>query len=173
MRSFALVAVSLAALLSVRSAWADHTFACQRPPDREARVAVRDNVAVGWTQDQNSRTCTFSVDGAKAASPPANLILKGFNSLRNGAPVVNELRQKQVDNLAYAMLATAPVSDIPTEFRSALSQNANTLARCLANFFSEGRPPALEPTEGAAVTCRVAPQRPSSRATRRTTWKSP
>ena len=118
----------------------DVTFSCSDPPDKSARVAVVEGSTVNKTQDKNEKTCTFSVNGAKAESPSAEALLDGVNSFREGAPIVKELGRKVVENLAYAMLATAPVTEIPKDFAEFLRTNAEKVADCLQQFFKGGDP---------------------------------
>lgn len=142
MRNLIVLLTSLVWLAPSSGFGADRTISCANPPDKAARLAVRDTAAVSKTQDKTNGTCTFAVDGAKAASPSAELIRQGFNSLRDGAPLVKELAAKQVDHLAYAMLATAPVSEIPSEFRNLLMESSSQLSTCLSDFF-DGRDPSV------------------------------
>ena len=132
-------------------AFGDRTIPCSKPPDRGAKVAVRDGVAVNYTQNSREGTCTFAIDGAKAASPRAELILSGFNALRAGAPIVDELSKGSVDNLGYAMLASAPVEEIPNDFRDYLNGNSQQLAGCLRDFFQGKDPEVILNNKGGQV----------------------
>jgi hypothetical protein len=150
-------------LLAIPDVFArDVTFSCSDPPDRSARVAVVEGATVNKTQDKNEKRCTFSVNGAKAESPSATAIFDGVNSFRKGAPIIADLSRKSVDNLAYAMLVTAPVSEIPNDVRSFLTENAERLADCLQRFFSGSEPPnfTLSSSMGMSGYCRryEAPQ---------------
>ena len=118
----------------------DVTFSCSDPPDRLARLAIAEGPLVNRTQDRNEEKCTFSVNGAKADSPDAAAIFQGVNSFRDGAPIIGQLREGSIDNLAYVMLATAPVSEIPNEFRNFLEENADRLADCMYRFFQGSEP---------------------------------
>jgi hypothetical protein len=155
------IVIGASILMSSQVFARDVTFSCSDPPDRSARVAIAEGATVNKTQDRNEKRCSFSVNGAKADSPGAEALLEGVNSFRQGAPIVGELGKKSVDNLAYAMLATAPVSEIPKEFADFLQRNSGALADCVQGFFKGSDPNiTLTSTFGNSGYCRryEAPQ---------------
>lgn len=144
---FLVRAVGVLMIFGVHQALAkDVTFVCSDPPDKSARVAVVEGSTVNKTQDKNQKTCTFSVNGAKAESPNEQALLAGVNSFREGAPIIKELEKKAIENLAYAMLATAPVSDIPKDFGEFLRTNSKRLEDCLRQFLFDGANPSISLT---------------------------
>jgi hypothetical protein len=80
MRTVPASVVSLVFTLMAASARSDVTHSCANPPNRAARVAVKDNVAVGKTQDRNSGTCTFFKTALIERAVELANCLKGFFS---------------------------------------------------------------------------------------------
>jgi hypothetical protein len=64
----------------------DSTIPCRAPPDKVAFVAVREGSTVTTTQDKQNGSCTFSVNGAVATSPPANDVIRALNVFRSKPP---------------------------------------------------------------------------------------
>lgn len=138
--------MSIVALFFINSisAWAgDVTFTCADPPDKSAKLAIREGPLVNKFRNKDEDTCTFSVNGAKASSPAAELIKRGMNSFIKEGRVVRDLYDGNVENLAYVLLATAPVTEIPRDFQAFLRENTKTLGACLEQFFY-GESPSFE-----------------------------
>lgn len=128
-------------LISSTYSWAgDVIFSCSDPPDKLAKLAIREGALVNKFKDRSEKTCTFSVNGAKASSPDAKLIRRGMNSFMNGGSIVSDLYSGNIENLAYVLLSTAPVKEIPVNFQKFLLKNTKYLGPCLDQFFRGDNP---------------------------------
>ena len=131
-------------LINSTYGWAvDVTFSCSDPPDKSAKLAIREGPLVNKFKDRGEKTCTFSVNGAKASSPDAELIRRGMNSFMKDGRIVRGLYDGNIENLAYVLLATAPVKEIPSDLQRFLRENAKNIGTCLDQFF-HGDSPSFE-----------------------------
>src|SRR5271169_3051631 len=80
--SFVLLAVATLGPIVPASA-NDSTIPCNSPPDKGASVAVHPGTQVSTTQDYQSSTYTFAINGAVATSPPPQQVLNAVNSFRD------------------------------------------------------------------------------------------
>src|SRR5262249_37852956 len=84
-RLWGVATAALAVMLNATSAAQanDSTYSCSKPPDKAARVAVHPGSTVSFTQNNQDNTCTFSVNGAVATSPPPKLVIDALNVFRD------------------------------------------------------------------------------------------
>jgi hypothetical protein len=134
----------------------DVTISCKDPPDKSARIAVRKGTLVNTTKDKPEKRCTFSVEGARADSPPAERVIEGINSFRSGGRIETELKQGKIDNLAYALLASAPVKELPSDLGGVLRKDAALLGQCIGAFYSSDQERIEFPL--SAGVCRTLPE---------------
>ena len=134
----------------------DTTVSCNSPPDKGAAVAVHPGTQVSVTQDSQSGTCTFAINGAVATSPPAREVISALNLFRGQSR--GFLRDKDTAAFAIAalMAASSPVDDVPKDLVDALRNTAPTLMDCLSIFFEKRDLPSARPG-GGALSCRGIP----------------
>jgi hypothetical protein len=146
-----LLLVIFLSVISWRPSLAE-TYTCSEDViEEEAKLAVHRGNAVTITEDEDDKECYFSVNGAKVGSPTQERIFSGFNSIITGS-VAQELRRGNISSLAYALLASAPVTDIPRNMRNILRRHSRELSECLAVFLRGGMPREFR---ADSVQCRV------------------
>jgi hypothetical protein len=134
----------VAALSGARPALAnDTTISCKSPPKESASVAFHPGTQVTYTQDTQKGTCTFSVNGAVATSPPAEAVLSALNLFRGGKPPPFNDIKTMAPAIAALLAAPAPVDKVPDELVSLLTK-ADGLTRCLSEFFEKRVFPSVE-----------------------------
>ena len=118
----------------------DSVVSCASPPKKAASVAVHRGNQVSFTQDTQDNTCTFSVNGAVAKSPPPHLVLGAVNLFRNRALLFQKDPKETARAVAALLAAAAPVDDVPGDLTSILDGAVTKLMSCLNDFFeSDGR----------------------------------
>jgi len=143
--------LTAALLLATSSAQADSTIPCKGPPDAGSFVAVRAGAQVSTTQDTQRKTCTFSVNGAVATSPPPLQVLKALEQYRDGAM---PWRDKPWESMAALMAAAAPVDEVPRELVDTLHKYEGPLASCLVEFFGKRVLPTERSDYDKVFSCR-------------------
>jgi hypothetical protein len=131
----------------------DSTIPCDKPPDKGSRVAVHPGTQVSTAQDYQEGTCTFSINGAVATSPPAQQVIAALNMFRDPSRLL--LREPEMGQSAVAALlaAPAPVTEIPKDLTKILRDVGPQLERCLATFFGKNDLPTESSGDGA-FSCR-------------------
>jgi hypothetical protein len=137
----ALIATTACALLAFGTAQAnDSTIPCNLPPDAGASVAVHPGTQVSKTQNHQSKTCVFSINGATATSPPAQQVLDALNFFRDPSPRFVTEKEVIPGAIAALMAAPSPVKEIPKDLIDVLAKATDRLQQCLAEFFSNKLP---------------------------------
>jgi hypothetical protein len=142
----ATVLVCLAGLFVPLSALAnDTTIPCKSPPKEGASVAFHPGTQITYTQDRQNNTCTFSVNGAVATSPPANQVLDALNVFRGGGklPPFDDVKT-MASAIAALLAASAPVEKVPDELIGLIAKADKGLTRCLSEFFDKKVLPLVE-----------------------------
>ncbi|MBW7973553.1 hypothetical protein [Bradyrhizobium sp. BR 10289] len=125
----------------------DTTIPCAAPPDKGASVAVHPGSQVSKTQDRQSGTCVFSINGAVATSPPAQQVISAVNFLRDpDRPMLRDSKSLSY-SLATIMAASAPVNEVPNDLINLLSNSSERLTACVTKFFSSGGAGDTEPRD--------------------------
>lgn len=126
----------------------DTTVPCKSPPKESASVAVHAGTQVTHTQDTVNGTCTFSVNGAVATSPPAEKVLDALNLFRGAGkpPPLSDIKT-MAPAIAALLAAAAPVNEVPEELVKVFLKGAPGLTRCLSEFFEKRVLPSIEPKE--------------------------
>lgn len=150
--------VLLAALMGARPGLAnDTTIPCKSPPKESASVAVHAGTQVTFTQDKQNNTCTFSINGAVATSPPADQVIGALNVFRGaGKPPPLDDNKILAQAIAALLSAPAPVDTVPEELVLLLTKSA-ALTRCLSEFFYKGGLPSVDPKENRFACKGLAP----------------
>jgi len=104
--------------VSAKTYWCDAS-------KKDAAVGITDSAAVSITADRRNQECRFSVNGETVGSPPRELVIGAHNALRNGS-----LPDGKGDDLAYALLASSPLKEIPTQLRTALQAYSGEIQGC-------------------------------------------
>lgn len=97
---------------------------------KNAALAVSVNSAVSITADRSNEECRYSINGETVGSPPRPLVINAHNLLRK-SEMTKEINSGNVDPLAYALLASSPLQQIPEALRSILQKHAKNLEACL------------------------------------------
>jgi hypothetical protein len=113
----------------------DSTIPCNSPPEKGASVAVHAGTQVTTTQDQQEKTCTFSINGAVATSPPAQQVVSALNTFRDPTKRFLQDTGVAISALATLLVAPAPVPEVPTQVVQLLTNSKERLSRCL-DFFN-------------------------------------
>jgi len=123
----------------------DTTIPCKSPPKEGASVAFHPGTQVTYTQDRQNNTCTFSVNGAVATSPPAAQVLNALNLFRGGgkSPPFEDVKT-MASAIAALLAASAPVENVPEELLFRLTKADRGLAQCLKEFFDKKVLPSVE-----------------------------
>jgi hypothetical protein len=126
----------------------DTTIACKSPPKESASVAFHPGTQVTYTQDKQSNTCTFSVNGAVATSPPAEQVMNALNLFRSGGKLPPLDDAKTMASAIAALLASAaPVDKVPDDLVGLLIKADKRLTGCLTDFFNKKALPTIELNE--------------------------
>jgi hypothetical protein len=116
----------------------DTTIPCASPPDKGASVAVHPGSQVSKTQDRQSGTCVFSINGAVATSPPVRQVVGAVNFLRDpDRPMMRDSKTLSL-SLATIMAASAPVNEVPADLIDLLLNSTERLTACVGKFFNSG-----------------------------------
>jgi len=134
----------------------DTTIPCNSPPEKGASVAVHPGNQVSTTQDDQEKTCVFSINGAVATSPPAADVLNALNTFRDASKPYLRDPNVAVSAIAALLASAAPVDHVPPELVELLAKFTQSLRQCLGDFSSISFRPATY-SEGP-FTCRgIAP----------------
>ncbi len=117
----------------------DSTVPCNGPPEKGASVAVHTGTQVTTTQDQLEKTCTFSINGAVATSPPPQQVISALNTFRDPTKRFLQDTEVAISALATLLVAPAPVSEVPTQVVQLLTNSKDRVSRCL-DFFNGKSP---------------------------------
>jgi len=149
---------ALAVLFWTSVGWAnDSTIPCKAPPDKGASVAVHPGTQVSTTQDRQNGTCTFSVNGAVATSPPAQQVLEALNILRDPSRQFVNDKDRAITVIATLSAASAPVDEVPRDMIEILAKSSGLLQQCLNVFFRQDGLP-VDIGDGQTFVCKgVAP----------------
>jgi hypothetical protein len=129
------------------------TYKCREGViDNEAKLGVNSRDAVSITEDKNDKKCYFSVNGASVNVSMKAKIAAGFDSISTRS-IIEKLDEGEISFLAYALLASAPVEDIPDKMREILHSHSGKLSKCLADFFLRNETP--KELKSERVQCRV------------------
>lgn len=153
------IAILSASSFSVGASASDTTIPCAAPPEKGASVAVHPGSQVSKTQDRQSGTCVFSINGAVATSPPARQVVAAINFIRNpDRPMLRDPKGLSVA-LATIMAASAPVNEVPDELISTLTRSSDRISFCTGRFFSSGDGKFDQPDQSKddPITCFAAP----------------
>jgi hypothetical protein len=100
---------------------------------------VHAGTQVTTTKDQQEKTCTFSINGAVATSPPAQQVISALNTFRDPTKRFLQDTGLAISALATLLVAPAPVPEVPTPVVQLLTNSRDLLSRCL-DFFSGKSP---------------------------------
>lgn len=159
MRCFYVAVMAILATSCVGASASDTTIPCAAPPDKGASVAVHPGSQVSKTQDRQSGTCVFSINGAVATSPPAGQVIEAINFVRKqDRPMLRDPKGLSVA-LATIMAASAPVNEVPDELISALIRWSERVSACAGRFFSSGDGKFNQPDQANddPITCFATP----------------
>ncbi|MDA9465229.1 hypothetical protein [Bradyrhizobium sp. CCBAU 53415] len=159
MRCFFVAVLAILTASCIGASASDTTIPCAGPPDKGASVAVHPGSQVSKTQDRQSGTCVFSINGAVATSPPAGQVLEAINFVRKpDKPMLRDPKGLAVA-LASLMAASAPVNQVPDELISALIRSSERVSACARGFFSSNDGKFNQPDQGKddPITCAAAP----------------
>jgi hypothetical protein len=115
----------------------DSTIPCNSPPEKGARVAVHQGTQVSTTQDKQNDTCTFSINGAVATSPPPQEVLAALNLFRDPAQSFLLKPESAIYAISALIAAASPVEEVPNDLPFALQRVASKLDECLKVFFGK------------------------------------
>lgn len=122
----------------------DTTVSCKSPPKESANIAFHPGTQVTFTQDKQNNTCTFSVNGAVATSPPSEQVLGALNLFRGGKQLPFNDIKTMATAIAALLAASAPVDKVPDELVSLLTKADKGLTGCLSGFFEKKVLPSIE-----------------------------
>jgi hypothetical protein len=109
---------------------------------------------VGTSADSNAQVCRFSIDGAGVGSPPQESVMKALDMI-DKQKMRELLANKDVDALAFALLAASSDKAVPQELRRILSDSAKDIGECFAAF--DQHKPSYDGLSGDDVMCKVVP----------------
>jgi hypothetical protein len=137
MKRLCLFAFLLAAAVSLAPVDAKtKTYLCDASP-RQAAVGVAAGAAVSTTADRANSECRFSVNGEPVGSPPRDLVINAYNVLRSGQ-ALQRIQSGDVDVLAFALLASSPLREVPNNLVGLLRRYREGLVRCFVSL-GEGK----------------------------------
>lgn len=130
----------------------DTTIPCASPPEKGASVAVHPSSQVSKTQDVPNGTCTFSINGAVATSPPAEQVMRALNLFRDKHLTYLEDNDVAVQSTAALLAAATPLPEVSESLVADLRRVAPLLQTCLKEFFLK-RVPTRQAAVGDRFTC--------------------
>lgn len=134
----------------------DSTIPCNSPPSSGASVAVHRGTQVSTTQDRQKNTCTFSINGAVATSPPPHLVLEALNTFRDPQARYLIDRSLAVNSISALAAAGAPVNEVPRQLVSIVERAGQQLELCLDAVFRR-QAAEFQPLEAANFRCQALP----------------
>lgn len=134
------------------------TFECDAAKER-ATVGVYEVTEVSITADRDKRQCFFSVNGATVGSPPPDQIIVGLRAIAR-REMSGLLEKEDIAPLAYALLAAAPVREIPEKLLQILKNSIKQLVECFQAYENEKT---KFRTATDNLVCQIVPRTESAR----------
>ncbi len=134
------------------------TYECDAAKER-AKVAVYLRNEVSITADRDLKECRFSVNGATVGSPPSDLIYAGLRLIAR-QQMSGAVERGEIAPLAYALLAAAPVVEIPDKLWEMLNESKYELAKCFGEYEAGSHEFVTAMDD---IVCRIVPRTESSR----------
>ena len=103
-------------------------YSCSDPPDEKAKLGIYDKAKVVIKQDESENSCSFSVDGVKAGSPPQEDI---FTALEDLEPWFRgeQFTSRAAENLANLLSAAGELL-LVDDLARGLRDRSEELGRC-------------------------------------------